>query len=151
MTHIRTSIRDAAASAVTSLTTTGARVYKSRNLPLTAAEFPCLCVFARGETYDYGDAGFSGGKAYPQRLIDLRVQGYVKDSDAATIETTLDVIAKEVEVALFAAFPFGSAQGMTLSEQTLQIDASGDESLGVIDMGFQVMYRTAEGLPETSI
>ena len=151
MTHLRTGIRDAAATAVTSLTTTSTRVYKSRTLPLTASELPALCVYCRAETYDYGEAGFSGGKAYPVRNIELHVQGYVKDTDSSAIETTLDVIAKEVETAIFAAYPLGSSFGMTLAGQTTEVNAEGDESLGVIDMVFQVAYRTVEGLPETAI
>ena len=151
MTHIRTGIRDAAATAVTGLTTTGARVYKSRTLPLTAVELPALCVYARAESYDYGEAAFSGGRAYPVRAVELHVQGFVKDTDSSAIETTLDVIAKEVETAIYAAFPLGSSFGMTLGSQNTEVNADGDESLGVIDMVFQVAYRTVEGLPETAI
>jgi hypothetical protein len=151
VTHIRTSIREGAVTLVTGLTTTSTRVYKSRNLPLTTAEFPCLCVFARGEAYDYAQAGFSGGKAYPVRNVDLHIQGYVKDSDSSAIETTLDTIAKEVETALFAGFPFGGAFGMTLGSQEIEVNSDGDESFGSIDMVFNVAYRTVEGLPETAI
>jgi hypothetical protein len=150
MTHIRKSIRDAAVTTVTGLTTTSTRVYKGRNLPLTTSEFPCLCVYARGESYDYGEAAFSGGKAWPQRIVELHVQGYVKASDTSVIEDTLDLIAEEVETAVFAASSFGGALGMTLGEQTISVDAQGDETLGTIDMVFNVLYRTAEGAPGTA-
>ena len=92
-----------------------------------------------------------GSRTLVPRMIELHVQGFVKDSDTSVIEDTLDLIAEEVETALFAAFPFGSALGMTLGEQTLSVDAQGDESLGVVDMVFNVMYRTAEGSPGTAI
>lgn len=150
MTHLRKSIRDAAATAVTSLTTTSTRVYKSRNLPLTSAEFPSLLVYARSDTPDYTDSSMGARQLVP-RTVELHVQGMVKDSDSAVIEDTLDLIAEEVETALFAAFPFANAYGLQLAEQTLSVDASGDETLGTIDMVFNVLYRAAEGAPGTAV
>lgn len=149
MTHLRKTIRDAAATAVTGLATTSTRVYKSRNLPLVAAEFPCVLVFARSDSPDYEGAAFSGGVAYPVRSLELHVQGYAKDTDSSAIEDTLDTIAEEVETAIFDA-AFTGALGVRLGGQSISVDASGDETLGVVDMVFVVLYRTAEGTPGTA-
>ena len=150
MTHLRKTIRDSVATLVTGLATTGARVYKSRNLPLTTAEFPCLCVYARSDTPDYDQAAFSGGKAYPVRTVDVHIQGYVKDSDAKTIENTLDLIAEEVETVLFSGDGIlGGSIGTNLGSQTISLDDAGDETLGTIDMSFDVLYRIIEGVPGT--
>lgn len=43
-THLRTSLRDAMATAVTGLTSTGSRVHKSRLYPVAADALPCLLV-----------------------------------------------------------------------------------------------------------
>ena len=150
MTHLRTTIRDAVTTTVTNLTTTGTRVYKSRNLPLSAAEFPCLCVYARADVPEYADAVFTGGKVWPVRNLEMHVQGYVKDSDTSVIHTTLELIAEQVETAIFTTIPTG-AYGVTLGEQTIQIEDSGDETLGTIDMVFTIIYRAAEGAPGVSI
>lgn len=147
MTHVRKSIRDAATSAVVGLATTGSRVYASRNLPLTNPEFPCLCVYARSDNPDYESAAFSGGVSFPVRTVALHVQGFVMALDAPSAEDTLDLIAEEVETAIFAAFPFGGALGLTLGSQDLAVDSSGNQSLFSIDMVFNVIYRTAEGHP----
>lgn len=151
MIHVRTAIRNAAASAVTGLLTTGVRVYKSRNIPLSANEYPCLCVYVRSDVPDYGEgASFSGGRSIPVRRLGLHVEGYVKDSENEAIETLLDQIAAEVETALFATILEGSL-GISLGDQILSTDASGEETLGIIDMSFQVLYRTVEGAPEISV
>lgn len=150
MTHVRASILAAAAAAVTGLATTGARVYQSRNLPLTATEFPSLCVYARRDPTDYSEASYGDGTVDVVRTAEIHIQGYVVDSDGPTIEATLDQIAAEVETALFAAFPFAGAQRMKLGEQVLDVDDEGEETVGTIDMIFNVEYRTAEGAPEAA-
>lgn len=150
MTHLRKTIRDSTATRLTGLTTTGSRVYKSRNLPLTATEFPCLAIYARSDAPDYADAAFSGGVAYPVRTVELHVVGYVKDTDSSAIEDTLDTIAEQVEVAIFNGALTG-AMGLTIGEQTISVDASGDETVGVVDIVFNAMYRAAEGAPGTAV
>lgn len=150
MSHIRQNVREAAAAAVTGLATTGTRVFKSRTLPLRQGDFPCLAVYARADVPDYSRASM-GARSLVPRVIELHVQGFVKELDDETIEETLDDIAEEVEGALFDAFPFGGAQGLEVGEQSLQVDTQGDESLGIIDMVFNVLYRAAEGTPGTAI
>lgn len=150
MSHIRQNVREAAAAAVTGLATTGTNVFKSRTLPLRQGDFPCLAVYARSDSPDYAQASM-GDRTLVPRVIELHVQGFVKQLDDEDLEDTLDDIAEEVEGALFDAFPFGTAIGLTIGQQTLDVDTQGDETLGVIDMVFNVMYRTAEGSPGTAI
>lgn len=154
MTHLRKTIRNVVTTAVTGLATTNLRVYKSRRLPLTEVEYPCLCVYVRSDTPDYSEAAFDNSVAWPVRTIDLHIQGHAKDEDSVRIEELLDDLAEEVEVALFAAFLAGSLTGvkmLTLGEQTLSFDPEGEETMGVIDMVFNVSYRAAEGAPGTSV
>jgi len=148
VTHLRKTIRDAVTSRVTGLTTTSTRVYKSRNLPLTTAELPALCVYARGDRPDY-DVPSAMGPPKIARTIELHVQGYVKDSDASTIEDTLDGIAEEVETAMYTS-AFTGVMALQLGDQTIEVEDAGDESLGTIDMVFNVTYRAAEGAPGTA-
>ena len=49
MPHIRKQIRDAIATAVTGLTTTGSRVHKSRVNDLAASELPLLAIYTTSE------------------------------------------------------------------------------------------------------
>ena len=49
MAHLRKQIRDNFVTALTSLSTTGSRVYASRVYPMAAANLPGLCVYAKSE------------------------------------------------------------------------------------------------------
>ena len=58
MTHVRTQLRDAVASVVTGLASTGSRVYRSQTLPVTAKQLPALLVYARQDQPDYDSGAF---------------------------------------------------------------------------------------------
>jgi hypothetical protein len=51
-THARQQIREAAATVVSGLTTTGTRVYQSRMRPVADAGTPCLLVMTSDESID---------------------------------------------------------------------------------------------------
>ena len=153
MAHVRKQLRDAVALAVTGLTSTGSRVYESRSLPLSAAatELPALCVYARQDVPDYADAAM-GARGTVLRVLELHVQGYYKAADGPGVEEGLDAIAEQVETAVFVDPTFGGKCIWTrLGPQVLDVDAEGDQTLGVIDMVFELLYRTAEGAPGTAI
>ena len=75
MAHVRKSIRDNIVTAVTSLSTTGARVYRSRIYPLeTANDLPGLCVYTLREASEADTMGASAhGLA---REVDIVVEAY---------------------------------------------------------------------------
>jgi len=149
VTHVRKQLRDAVASVVTGLTSTGARVHKSRVLPLDRIELPALCVFARQDSPDY-DNGAMGTTVV--RVLEVHVQGYARRLDGPQLEDSLDAMAAEVETALFADTSLGGlAHGVRLGPQVLEVDGDGDQDLGVIDMVFEVIYRTAEGVPGVAV
>lgn len=162
MAHARQQIRDALATAVTGLTTTATRVYKSRSLPLNATDLPALCVYAREDQVDYALGRMANT---PQRTCEVHVEGYVKVETSASlsggnwqiaseaVDNTLDAIAAEVETAVFAnaALLAKCSMGFYLDRQELRLDTAGDENVGVIDMAFQARYATVEGAPETIV
>jgi len=147
VTHVRKTIRDAAATAVTGLATTSTRVYKSRNLPLQAAEFPSLCVYARADEASYESSAFVGGVPRPTRRVELHVEGYQKDADGAAIEDTLDAIAEEVETAIFGAFAAAPYWACHYGGATTETNAESEETLATIDLVFFISYRAADGAP----
>jgi len=151
MAHVRKQLRDAVALAVTGLTSTGTRVYESRSLPLSAlaTELPALCVFARQDVPDY-DLGSMGTTVL--RVLEMHVQGYYRGADGPAIEEGLDAIAEQVETAVFAnSALLALAHRVKLGPQVLEVDAEGDQTLGMIDMVFEILYRTAEGVPGTAV
>lgn len=147
MPHQRETIRSALATAVTSLSTTGARVYVNRVLPLEAADLPALCVYTRVDTPDY-PGGHMGPSVAPKRLLEAHVVGYVDGDD----QTVLDDIASEVETAVFASSALAATcDGIWLGEQTASVDGEGETLISMIDMVFNIAYRVAEGAPGTKL
>ena len=149
MSHARQAIREAAATLLTGLTTTGSRVHQSR-LPyvtLGDAELPALLIVTAA---DDPDGMTMDTAAIQKRYCDLVVSGLAKPS--ANLDDVLDSIAAEVETAV--------GRAITVSGKTLPIEASPqipppmiDESLerpvGRIDMTFRLTYFTAAGAPGT--
>ena len=102
--HLRTQIRDAVATLVTGLTTTGARVTKGRpeSRPLQAAsDLPGLLVYTNEtETDEDGLSGQIGSRRIAQ-VCSLVVDGYA--AGTGEVYETLDTIEKEVRAALAAS------------------------------------------------
>jgi len=142
--HVREQVRSAVVAAVTGLTTTSARVYNSRVLPVGATLLPCLCVYTRTDTPDYARGHMA---RTPRRVLDVHVEGYVKGDD----QTVMDDIAAEVETALFASATVNAFGPFWLGEQTMSVDGEGENLISVIDMVFRCEYATVEGAPLTAV
>lgn len=106
MTARRTEIRNAFATALTGLTTTGARVFCSRTRPLAATELPAILVFSGEET----PLQMLLTTSQPiQRRYELRADIMLKDNTGA--EDTADTILAEIEAALFASVAANTLAG----------------------------------------
>ena len=109
MAHVRESIRSNATTAVTSLSTTGSRVYRSRVYPLAHAKLPGLCVYCEGESTQTDTMGASSTL---DRELDLMIEAYVRGT--ANYDNTLDDICAEVEAGLAADMTRGGLQNLNL-------------------------------------
>lgn len=153
MAHVRAQIRAAAKTLVTGLATTGNNVWEARNWNLPQSELPALIVYARNDSADYEGETATMGPCSPDRALDLRVEGYVRASILGlNVDAALDGIAAEVETAIYTDPTFGGlAISTELGETEIRLDNEGENTVGVIDIGFNVTYRTVEGLPETAV
>lgn len=143
MPHARQQIREAVATALTGLTTTGTRVHQSRVRPLDAASLPCLLLTTDGEQI------VTGSQGYQERELTVQVKGIAKA--AANLDDTLDTMAAEVETALQAAGSLGGKVqgGMNLQSIEVDFDDSLEKPAGVIVMTYQAGYVTQAGAPGT--
>lgn len=144
--HIRKQLRAAVKAAVTGLTTTGARVFDARVYPLQAAELPALVIYVSDRvdplTVDVPDL--------QRRDMDVRIEGYA--SAATNVHDTLDLIGKEVEIALSAALTVaGASVTLTYTGSDVDGSAEGDAPKGVIVMRFITDLYTAAGAPDALI
>jgi hypothetical protein len=143
--HLRRQIREAIATAVTGLATTGARVYQSRVYPLEDTNLPALLIHTQAEDV------LSVTLPAPRTLQRaLRVQVIAVAKATADLDDTLDQICKEVEVAL--AMPAASGPWKTLTLQTVEIELTGstEKPVGQAAMTYEALYMAAENTPDVA-
>ena len=146
MAHLRQSIRERIATDVTSLTTTGANVFQSRIFPVEDSKLPCLLVYTTSEDSEVTEM------ASPRpmtRILNVVIQGVVS---AAQPDDTLDLISKEVEVALAGDVSINSlANNSFLASTEIDFNADGAKPIGTVVLNYSVEYRNLDNNPESAI
>lgn len=143
MSHVRQQIREAAATLLTGLTTTGARVYQNRLHPLADANLPCLLINTDSEEIE---ALTFHATPEMDRTLDLMVRCVAKAN--SNLDDTLDTMLAEVETALGAASVMPTLI-KTIGAKGIQIDLSdGKESqVGIATLVYRISYITASNAP----
>lgn len=144
--HIRKQIRDAFVTQVTGLTTTGARVFPSRIRNLAVADLPALRVYAEQENIE--DESIVDVPFQQRRSITIRVEAVAKATDA--LDDTLDLICKEVEIAIAANTTLGGLALLhcSLTNTEIQIDANSEVPAGMATMTWKVETFTMNNAPD---
>lgn len=147
--HLRTQIRDAFVTALTGLSTTGNRVEVGRATPIAADAQPTLLVDVGGEAI-VNSSVLARASRIQERTLEVVVRAAVKTA-AGTYLDDLDQIAKEVEIALAGAQTLGglckSIQPRDFDEP--EIDGTGNKTVAVMAMHFDVLYFAALNAPDT--
>ena len=146
MAHLRQSIRERIATDVTGLTTTGTNVFQSRVYPIEDSSLPCLLVYSTSEDSEVTEMA----RPRPMtRTLNVVVQGVV---GATTPDDTLDLISKEVEVALAGDVSINSlANNSFLSSTEIEFNAEGAKPIGTVILNYVVEYRNLDNNPESAI
>ena len=149
--HIRQQLREAVATTLTSLTTTGANVFQARLNPLQASELPALRIYTEGEQVEIQSIGYP---ARQERRIALVVEGVARQS--ADTEDKLDTISKEVEAALGASLTTWQAGGIArggvaLESAEIGLSGEGDLDTGVVTMRFTAICYTMSNAPDVAL
>lgn len=149
--HLRTQIRDAAATLLTGLTTTSTRVTKGRpeSRPLQAAsDLPGLLVYTN-ET-EAEPATMGQGSRRIQHASELVVEAYA--AGTGDVDATMDTIEKEVRVALEGAPTLsGKAKDLYFLGSEKESDSEAEQPTWRNRMRFRVEYETREGAPDTAL
>jgi hypothetical protein len=145
--HVNTQLRDAVVAALTGLATTGSRVFRSRPDPQRNAALPCLHVYTPGEqvspeSLDVPDI--------QRRDVEVRVEGLA--AATADLDDLLDVIRKEVEVALSAALTV-DAKSVRLTYVGCDVEVRRDvqQPHGAAVMNFTTDLYTLASAPDALI
>lgn len=147
MAHVRRQIRDAVVTALTGLSSTGARVSATRKYTHGKASLPALAVYTLDEESESETLGTAGLLARSLRLV---VTGYARASNS--VEDTLDQIAAEVEAALAGEPTLGGlAKRSTLIGTEIEIEEQAEQPIGSIRLIWRVDYLTAADAPQTAL
>jgi hypothetical protein len=144
--HIRKQLRDAATTRVTNLATTGTRVHGFRVDPLQVTALPALSVWTPSER---PEAVTIHAPINYQRDIELRVTGIA----AATgdVDDTLDLIAKEVEIALATALTVGGKSMLLEYLGTEQRYERGEKTGGTVELTFVARMFATGAAPDVPL
>ncbi|MCA0247685.1 MAG: hypothetical protein LCH93_13795 [Proteobacteria bacterium] len=147
--HVRTQLRRAAVALLRGLPTTADRVYRGRRRNLGADHPPSLLVY----TDDEDAILASQGSPPPQdRSVMLMVECRANGAESDELEDLLDVMAAEVEPAIFDNWSFGGLASTTvLVKSRTRLEAKGDLLNGGVRLEFRVTYSTAEGRPTVAV
>jgi len=147
MAHVRKTIREYFGTQLTGLTTTGSNVFESRVYPMQAGKLPAILIYTTTESSE--EVAFSSRRVQ-NRVLSVEVQGFVRA--ISNFDDTLDLIAKEVEVAILDDPSLGGlAINTELTNTQADYSGEGEQPVGTIRLTFDVQYRTETGQPETAI
>jgi hypothetical protein len=145
--HVAEQIVAAAVTALTGLTTTGARVFDSRVYPVKETDCPCLLI-------DQGDESIAGGELFGfsrsvERTLELLVIAKVEQN--TSYRTLVNTIRKEVEVALAANQAIGGAKWVQPASCLIELSGEGEKPIASGTMTFEVHYITALNAPDAAL
>lgn len=141
--HLHKQIRDKLKTALTGLTTTGSRVWANRLQPLQDANLPALRLYADEERTE-------PLTIHAPRMVSRELTVVVEACAKATtaLDDTLDLISKEVEIALAAGLTFGAVNlpvfytGMSFDDEQL------DKPVAVKRMTFSIPFQAMSNAPD---
>jgi len=144
MAHARQQIRDAVATALGSIDEVGDNVYTSHVYPVD--RLPALVITTPSETYLEEASAMGDDQAF---LLDLEVRVLAK-AESDTVDDLLDTIAAKVQAALAADDTLGGrVLNLITTETEVEIDAEGEQPIGVATTTWSCIYRIDPADPET--
>lgn len=148
--HARTQIRNALATLLTGLTTTGPRVFKSRTWPTRPGDYPALLIYAQGGASSADDEGDVQVRQL-ERVERLVVEGLVRVTGEEP-DDLLDAIALEVERQVATDETLGDlVDPMELQATALNVALHGEARIGVVKLSFAAVCRTSVADPSNVV
>ena len=138
--HVRQQIREAVATVVTGLSTTGSRVYQSRMYELQETDLPCLTITTDGDTREYLSAHHP---AQVEVNVNVRISGYARA--ISNLDDTLDTISKEVEVAMAGS---SLADFIELAGTRIEESVAGNQPVGIVEMFYKIKTYVMNNAPD---
>jgi phosphoenolpyruvate-protein kinase (PTS system EI component) len=143
MSHVRKQIRDQFVTLLTAgVTLVSSRVFATRVYPLTQAKLPAITVTAGAETSGLMTMGATMGVKSLDRTVEITVSIY--ENATASLDSTIDAIAVQVEEAIGADFTLGGiAKESVLTSTSIDFSGETEQPVGIATMTFAVRYVTS--------
>lgn len=145
MTHVRQTIREAAAAALIDQTDAGRSVFSSLVYPTDATDLPIIHVHIDNEESELAALG-----GLLTRQAGLVVTA-VADGDERDIDNTLDEFAANIEATLGGSTFSAAAKQTVLISTEVQRSTEGPRATAAIVLTFAVTYHTDEEDGETAL
>lgn len=147
MAHLRKQIRDNIVSVLTSLPTTGTRVFASRVYPLASDKMPGLCIYTNSETIENATVTLPRTQ---MRTLEVMVEAYAIATSA--LDDSLDQICLEVEEKLaLDVTRGGKAKDTKITQIETEFAGDGEKPAGIARMTVQVLYAAKENDLEVAV
>lgn len=149
MSHAITQIRSAVTAAVTGLATSGARVYETREYPLSDQHIPGLIVFTLTDKLnEQGDQR----RRIQERELSVVVEAAAKKPAGSSLDQALEQMVLEVQRAIAADRTLGGLVKMiTCASVQFAVGDDIEKPVGKAGMTWTCRYLVAEDDPETII
>ena len=144
--HLRKQIREAAAAALTGLTTSGSRVFESRVHELQDVNLPGLRIYTNNEDVRVDSIGVD---RQVERGLDLVVEACSKKTTG--LDDELDLMIQEVEVVIAANQNLGGAKRIQLTGIEIDMEGEAEKEVGIARMTFQVRYYATLSRPDVAL
>jgi phosphoenolpyruvate-protein kinase (PTS system EI component) len=143
MAHVRQQVRDAFVTALKAgVPLVAKRVFATRVYPLTQAKLPAITVTAGAETSGLMTMGATMGVKSLDRTVEITVSIY--ENATASLDSTIDAIAVQVEEAIGADFTLGGiAKESVLTSTSIDFSGETEQPVGIATMTFAVRYVTS--------
>ncbi len=141
--HVHKQIRDALETLLTGLSTAGQRVYANRLQPMADANLPGLRIYADEER---SEALTLHTPHQQERTLSVVVECCAKA--ASGLDDTLDLMSKEVEIAMASGITVGSQQ-LDFTYTGMQFDdEQSDKPVGVKRLTFSCTFTAMNNAPD---
>ncbi len=149
MPHARQQIRDAVATTLTGLATTGSNVFVSRVYPLENASLPGISIMTDNDVAEIDNTSATNGNRIVWANLGLIIKAHVQES-ASSLDDTLDQIEVEVRQALLSDITLGGlAKDIWWISSDITLEGENAKPIGLAEILFNVSYRVAASDPST--
>lgn len=122
-------------------------IYKSRHYAMDDAKLPAICVY----TESASSALVTIGERILEHTLELRVDIFNKGASGSIFENVEQFAADVVEAILSDDDMGGLVMDTTLISMDTDVNTQGERAIGMSELRFEVIYRTAINNCEVSV